>query len=1162
MINELRQEYKKMTPIDYDEAFARSREYFNGADMEAGVFLDKYALKDSQGNIYEATPDDMHERIAKELHRIEQKYDDPYSYEEILDSIKNFKYLIPQGSPMAGIGNPFQFMSLSNCFVVHNPYDSYAGIMRTDEQLAFLMKRRAGVGTDISHLRPNQAPVRSAARTSTGAVSFMERYSNTTREVAQSGRRGALMLTISSLHPDVEEFIKIKSDKTKVTGANISVKIHDSFMEAVDRGDTTYTLQFPINVPVEEAEYTKEINPQEVWKELIKNAHADAEPGLLFWDNIINESIPDCYADLGFETVSTNPCITGDTIIATADGRNGVSIKQLADEGKDVLVWSTDVKTGKVEPKMGRHPRKTGEQKEVWKLTLDDGSTLTATPDHKILLRSGEYKELKDLSEGESIFPWNSLNSNGYRQISNTGAKLSNSQWRRNRRQYRLIHEYYNGVVDAKVYAIHHKDYDSENDAIENLEVMTHEAHRRLHAERMMGDKNPYHRMTDEWKFNFASKPGESNPSYCGIDNKTLFDHAVVMTKKKGRRFGVKEWQRYSKNEGLPQSFSSFRVNEHGSMSNFLTEAAAEAGVADNHKVVSVEFMGYEDVYNITVDDNHNYHVITSFEDDKFIDSSGICVKNCGEITLCHADSCRLLAINLWSFVENPFTDEARFNWILFKEQVHLAQRLMDDIVDLELEAVDKIIAKIKTDPEPEYIKRSELELWEEIKDKATRGRRTGTGITAVGDMLAGLGIRYGSDESIDFVEKVMQYKKRAEYAESVHMAKTRGAFPMWDPEREKDNPFLLRLKEEDPVLWEGMMYHGRRNLALSTIAPTGTTSMMAQTTSGIENLFLPVYFRSKKVNPNDANVRVDYTDDVGDSWQEYPVFHSKFKVFLQVNGLSEEEILALSKEEADEWVKKSPYYKATVNDVDWTNKVKMQGRVQKHVDHSISVTTNLPKGTPVEKVEEVYMTSWKAGCKGVTIYVDGSRTGVLNTESKKDTQSGIVHTTAPKRPETLPCDVYHTTAKGERWTVFVGILEGQPYEVFAVPGEHGKHKTVGKLTKVKSGRYDFENGEVVEDITGHNNDEEAALARMISTALRHGAKIDFVSEQLDKSQGSIISFAKAIARQLKKYVSEEGAERQIAASPLECPDDGAECNIVFQEGCVRCETHGVSKCT
>lgn len=841
MLKQVENQKEALEVVDYDEAFAKSRKYFNGADMEAGVFLDKYALKDSQGNLYEATPDDMHERLARELHRIEQKYPNPTSYEEIYESIKDFKYIIPQGSPMAGIGNPFQFMSLSNCFVVHNPYDSYAGIMKTDEQLAFLMKRRAGVGTDISHLRPNESPVKSAARTSTGAVSFMERYSNTTREVAQAGRRGALMLTISSLHPDVDEFIKIKSDKTKVTGANISVKMHDSFMEAVERGDTEFTLQFPVDVPIEDAEFTKTINPQEVWKELVKNAHADAEPGLLFWDNIINESIPDCYADLGFQTVSTNPC---------------------------------------------------------------------------------------------------------------------------------------------------------------------------------------------------------------------------------------------------------------------------------------------------------------------------------GEITLCHADSCRLLAINLWSFVKNPFTDKAEFDWELFEEKVHLAQRLMDNIVDLELEAVDKILAKLDADPEPDYIKRSERELWEQIKDKATRGRRTGTGITAVGDMLAALGIRYGSDRSIDFVEEVMKFKKHAEYTESVKMAEERGAFPMWDPEREKDNPFLLRLKDEAPELWERMMYSGRRNLALSTIAPTGTTSMMAQTTSGIENLFLPVYFRSKKVNPSDANVRVDYTDDVGDAWQEYPVFHPKFKTFLKIKGLSDEEIQNLSKEEADEWVKKSPYHGATVNDVDWTNKVRMQGRVQKHIDHSISVTTNLPKDTPVELVEEVYMTSWKAGCKGVTIYVDGSRTGVLNTESKKDQTSGIVHTDAPKRPKTLPCDVYHTTAKGERWTVFVGMMEGKPYEVFAVPGEHGTHKTVGKLTKVKSGQYDFENGEVVEDVTTHNNDEEAALARMISTALRHGAKIDFVTEQLNKTEGSIISFAKAIARQLKKYVSEEGQERQLAASPLECPDDGQECNIAFQEGCVTCKTHGISKCT
>lgn len=839
-IKEEKQKLKKeLDKIDYETALEKSKEYFKGSELEASVFLDKYALKDNEGNLYEATPDDMHERLATELHRIESKYPNPHSYDEILESMRDFKYLIPQGSPMAGIGNPFQVMSLSNCFVVHNDSDSYGGIMRTDEQLTHLMKRRAGVGTDISHLRPETTPVNNAARSSTGAVSFMERYSNTTREVAQSGRRGALMLTISGLHPDVEQFIDIKMDETKVTGANISIRQYDKFLEAVDRGDTEFTLHFPTDKPVEEATFTKVVNPQEIWNKIIKNAHARAEPGLLFWDTIIRESIPDCYADLGFKTISTNPC---------------------------------------------------------------------------------------------------------------------------------------------------------------------------------------------------------------------------------------------------------------------------------------------------------------------------------GEITLCDGDSCRLLAVNLWSFVVNPFTEDAYFDWEKFKEQITLAQRMMDNIVDLELEAVQRIIDKVENDDEPEDIKFVELSLWKGIKKKAEQGRRTGLGITAVGDMLAGLGIRYGSDKSIDFMDDLMRQKKHTEYEASIVMAEERGAFPIWNPEREKDNPFLLRLKGENPELWERMMYSGRRNIALSTIAPTGTTSMMAQTTSGIENLFLPVHFRSKKVNPNDANVRVDYTDEVGDSWQEYPVFHPTFKTYLKVKGLTDDEIKNLSNEEAESYVEDSPYYGATVNDVDWVQKVKLQGVVQKHIDHSISVTVNLPEDISVEKVNDVYMTAWKSGCKGVTIYRDGSRGGVMNTKSKKDQKSGIIHNDAPKRPDELPCDVYHTTAKGERWTVFVGILEGEPYEVFATRGEHGKHKTTGKIVKVKQGHYNFENGETVENITQDNTDEESALTRLISTALRHGAKIDFVVEQLNKSEGTIVSFSKAIARQLKKYVGDE--DRATANTQLECPDDGQECQVVFEEGCVKCLTHGTSKCT
>lgn len=829
-----------MKQIDYTQALQLSKQYFNDSDLEASVFLDKYALKDNEGNLYEATPDDMHHRIASEFYRIEQKYPNGRTYEEIYNSLQDFRYLIPQGSPMAAIGNPFQVMSLSNCFVVHNNADSYSGIMRTDEHLTHLMKRRAGVGTDLSHLRPETTTVNNAARTSTGAVSFMERYSNTTREVAQSGRRGALMLTISGLHPDVEKFIDIKMDETKVTGANISVRQYDSFLGAVDRGDTEFTLYFPTDKPREEATFTKVVNPQLIWNKIIENAHARAEPGVLFWDTIIRESIPDCYADLGFMSISTNPC---------------------------------------------------------------------------------------------------------------------------------------------------------------------------------------------------------------------------------------------------------------------------------------------------------------------------------GEIVLPDRDSCRLLAVNLFSFVVHPFTDKVYFDWDKFDEQVILAQRLMDDIVDLEIEAVQKIIDKIKSDPEPEDIKWVELNLWETIKEKAEQGRRTGCGITALGDMVAGMGLTYGTSEANDFVEGVMMRKKHKEYESSIILAEERGIFPIWEHEREINNPFLLRLKSENEELYNRMSKSGRRNIAISTVAPTGTVALMAQTSSGIENVFSVVYFRSKKVNPNDKNVRVDYKDAVGDAWQEFPVFHPTFKIFLKVNGLTDEDIVNLTKEEADEWIKKSPYHNATANDVDWVKKVEMQGRVQKHIDHSISVTVNLPEDISVEKVNDVYMTAWKSGCKGMTIYRDGSRTGVLNTKSKKDEVTGIVHNDAPKRPKSLYCDVYHTVVKGEQWTVFVGIMNEFPYEVFAVKGKYGKHKDVGEMVKVKSGIYNFVNGDIEENITQTNTDEEVAITRLISTALRHGAKIDFVIEQLEKAEGSIVSFSKAIARQLKKYMNVTRAEKLIRDNPLNCPNNGEDCEIQYSEGCLTCRTCGTSKC-
>jgi ribonucleotide reductase alpha subunit len=564
----------------------------------------------------------------------------------------------------------------------------------------------------------------------------------------------------------------------------------------------------------------------------------------------------------------------------------------------------------------------------------------------------------------------------------------------------------------------------------------------------------------------------------------------------------------------------------------------------------------FEDVYDLTVYDDTN----------TFLTEFGI-TGNCGEITLCDGDSCRLLATNLYSYVVNPFTEDAYFDWEKFREMVVLGQRLMDDMVDIEIEHVDAIIAKIKDDPEPEHIKRTEVELWEKIRDKALRGRRTGFGITAMGDMLAALGYRYGSKDATDFADKLMKFKKHCEYESSCIMAQERGTFPIWDPEREKNNPFLLRIKDENPELYQKLVTHGRRNISISTIAPTGTVSLMAKTSSGIENVFSLVYFRKKKVNPNDADVRVDFVDKVGDSWQEYPVFHHHFKTFLKVaKGLDEEQIMNLTKEEVDAFIEESPYYKAMSNDVDWVEKVRMQGRIQKHIDHSISVTVNLPEDIPVETVHDVYMTGWESGCKGITVYRDNCRSGVLSTSSEKDKENKIVHNDAPKRPKSLEGDVYHVTALGERWTVIVGLIGEDPYEVFSVKGEIGRHKDRVDVRRVKRGHYNLEKDDevVAEDFLTHNSEEQASIARLISTSLRHGAKIDFVVEQLNKTEGSIVSFSKAIARTLKRYITDE--ERQLEVAEKEslqgCPDDGQECELMHLEGCITCLTHGVSKCT
>ena len=839
----------------FDEAFKASLDYFTGDELAAKVWVNKYALKDAFGNIYEESPVDMHHRLASEIARVEKKYPNPLSEEELFNLFDHFRYIVPQGSPMTGIGNDFQIASLSNCFVIglDGDADSYGAIIRIDEEQVQLMKRRGGVGHDLSHIRPKGSPVKNSALTSTGLVPFMERYSNSTREVAQDGRRGALMLSVSIKHPDSESFIDAKMTEGKVTGANVSVKIDDEFMQAVING-TPYKQQYPIDSS--EPTNVKEINAAELWKKIIHNAWKSAEPGVLFWDTILKESVPDSYADLGFRTVSTNPC---------------------------------------------------------------------------------------------------------------------------------------------------------------------------------------------------------------------------------------------------------------------------------------------------------------------------------GEIPLCPYDSCRLLAINLYSYVVNPFTKEAYFDFDLFRKHVILAQRIMDDIIDLESEKIEKILEKIDTDPESLEVKQSERHLWEKIQKKTLQGRRTGVGITAEGDMIAALGLRYGTEEATVFAEKVQKMLALAAYRSSVEMAKERGAFDIYDAKREEKNPFINRLREADPELYDDMVKYGRRNIACLTIAPTGTTSLMTQTTSGIEPVFLPVYRRRRKVNPNDAEARVDFVDETGDAFEEYIVFHHKFVTWMLANGFSASK--KYTQEEVEELVAKSPYYKATSNDVDWLQKVRMQGRIQKWVDHSISVTINLPADVTEDLVNSLYVEAWRCGCKGCTVYRDGSRSGVLlSTDNKKKKKEDCNCMQPPvivaTRPRELEADVVKFQNNREKWIAFVGLLNGRPYEIFTglADDEEGimLPKNVSKGSIIKSydedgqKHYDFQFKNkrgykmTIEGLDGKFDPEFWNYAKLISGVLSYGMPIDQVIklvQGMELNNESINTWKNGVERALKKYLP-NGTE----AKGQKCPNCGHE-TLVYQEGCLICTNCGASRC-
>ncbi len=841
-------EKKTEQTFSYDEALKSSLNYFKGDELAATVWVNKYALKDSFGRIYEKNPNQMHIRIAKEIARIENKYPNPLGEKDIYQLLKDFKYIVPQGSPMTGIGNRFQIASLSNCFVIGNEgfSDSYGGIMKIDQEQVQLMKRRGGVGHDLSHIRPKGSPVLNSALTSTGVVPFMERYSNSTREVAQDGRRGALMLSISIKHPDSAKFIDAKLERNKVTGANISVRIDDEFMKAVVNNDK-YQQGYPVDSP--NPSVTKDIEARTLWAKIVHNAWQSAEPGVLFWDTITRESVADCYADYGYRTVSTNPC---------------------------------------------------------------------------------------------------------------------------------------------------------------------------------------------------------------------------------------------------------------------------------------------------------------------------------GEIPLCPYDSCRLLAINLYSYVDNPFTEQAVFNFSRFKKHVHYAQRIMDDIIDLEIEKIDAILDKINNDPEDPELKRVEINLWKNIRVKAEEGRRTGIGITAEGDMLAALGLRYGSEDAVDFAVEAQKILAVEAYRSSVEMAKERGPFPIFNAHLEKNNPFIKRLKGEDEQMYADMVQYGRRNIALLTIAPTGTTSLMTQTTSGIEPVFMPVYKRRRKVNPNDSNSKVIFTDEIGDKWEEYNVFHHKFKVWLSVNNYDVKKVLEYDDEKLQEIIAQSPYHKATSNDIDWVSKVRMQGEIQKWVDHSISVTINLPGHVTEDLVAQLYITAWQSGCKGVTVYREGSRSGVLLTNNKDDKSDGLKF----KRPKVLDAEIIRFNNNEEKWIAFIGLKDNKPYEIFTgmvddemfpIPKSIVKGKIIKTRDEKGVSRYDFQYVDkygyknTLGGLSHMFNEEFWNYAKLISSVLRHEMPIPNVvnlisSLRLDSD--TINTWKNGVERALRKYIP-NGTKPKKGTT---CPECGSE-NLVYQEGCLVCTSCGASRC-
>ncbi len=1328
-------EYEKT--YTFEEAFSSSLKYFNGDELAAKVWISKYALKNSDGDIFEKNPDDMHRRIAKEIARIEKKYENPMSENEIFDLLKNFKYIIPQGSPMSGIGNKHQVVSLSNCFVIgeNNSYDSYGGIMKIDQEQVQLMKRRAGVGHDLSHIRPKGSPVKNSALTSTGVVPFMDRYSNSTREVAQDGRRGALMLSISIKHIDVEDFIDAKLEQNKVTGANISVRIDDNFMKAVINDDF-YTQQFPVES--KNPKFTKKIKARKLWDKIVNNA----------WK-----------------------CVPYDTKIPVYDENNVYSIQKIGDivtKRKKYHVLSLNLKNLKIEKKPIVDFQEYDNDKNIYQLTTQRNKSITATEDHIVyVLRNekvieipianvkiGDYlivanqirldekdfnNEIKlDLSFFEHCSVCfdnfeNELNHKGIKNVLgnyDNSSKLSHyiSHGKIPINEFFKIQSLIKNIENLKVtrnQQIHDVEFKITNElsafiglwlaegSYHGTEVLFHTHKDEIESYRNLFDiiankfntkwsfeiDNNYakiifsnsfmlkfmksiglnylngNKVIPNWVFSteldkiafllkgLFSGDGTNNKGAISFSqsSKTLIEDVkslllmfgihskISLSEKSGKKIilgklcNIKDTYRltiYKESNILFHKYVSFFIAKKQLKKEDLIvkrpsfnipiseekrrklrlfgkntvskkvlleklESSKTITIEDyiinndiNYdKVISNEKLedNIKKVYDITVKDNHTFILSNSC----VISNSGepgillwstiiresvsdcysdlgyktLSTNPCSELPLPSKSSCRLLAMNLYSYVDNPFTNKSKFNFKLFKKHCHYAQRIMDDIIDLEIEKIDLILDKIEKDPETEEVKMIEKNLWKSIRHKAEEARRTGIGITAEGDMLASLNLTYGDDIAVDFSVEVHKTMAIEVYRSSVNLAKERGSFKIFDHKLEKNNPFILRLKKEDENLYEEMIKYGRRNIAMLTIAPTGTTSLMTQTSSGIEPVFLPFYTRRTKVNPNDKEVKISFTDETGDSWQEHNVFHHKFLDYLKIKNYDIEKIKNYSSEEINEMVKNSPYHNATANDINHLNKVVMQGRIQKWVDHSISATVNLPNDAKKELVSEIYINAWKNSCKGITVYRDGSRNGVLVSDKNNKKKDDKIILPFKKRPKELDAEILRFKNNSEKWISFIALVDKKPYEIFTgieeddvfpIPEKIKKGKIIKNIDKNGSKRYDFQYVNrlgyriTIEGLSHQFNKEYWNYAKLISGVLRHGMPLQNVINlisSLNLDGEEINTWKNGVKRALKRYIPDGTLAKNTICE--NCNSD----EVVYQEGCLICKNCGSSKC-